>query len=279
MSIGRVPGATGIQPSIVDAKGDLIVATAADSVNRLAVGSNDQVLTADSTTATGLKWATPVSGDITSVTAGTGISGGGTTGDVTITNTMATAIDAKGDLVAGTGADTFSRLAVGANNTVLTADSSTATGLKWATPSAPSFVGCAAFASANQIISNSTVTTLTFNSEKFDTNAFHDNVTNTGRFTIPANYGGYYVCTLLFAFEANSTGFRRTEIWKNGSKIYQTDGNGNNNGSTDTKPITAIVNLVATDYIEFRVVQNSGGNLTAYTTDQYCQASIQYLGA
>jgi hypothetical protein len=48
---------------------------------------------------------------------------------------MATAIDAKGDLVAGTGADTFSRLAVGANNTVLTADSSTATGLKWATAS------------------------------------------------------------------------------------------------------------------------------------------------
>jgi hypothetical protein len=61
MSIGRVPGATGIQPSIVDAKGDLIAATAADSVSRLAVGSNDQVLTADSSTATGLKWATPSS--------------------------------------------------------------------------------------------------------------------------------------------------------------------------------------------------------------------------
>ncbi len=45
-------------------------------------------------------------------------------------------IDAKGDLVAGTGADTFSRLAVGANDTVLTADSAQATGLKWATVSA-----------------------------------------------------------------------------------------------------------------------------------------------
>jgi hypothetical protein len=48
---------------------------------------------------------------------------------------MATAIDAKGDLIAGTGADTFARLAVGANNTVLTADSTTATGLKWASAS------------------------------------------------------------------------------------------------------------------------------------------------
>lgn len=65
MAIGRVPGATGIQPSIVDAKGDLIVATAADSVDRLAVGSNDQVLTADSSTATGLKWATPSVGGMT----------------------------------------------------------------------------------------------------------------------------------------------------------------------------------------------------------------------
>lgn len=57
MSIGRVPGATGIQPSIVDAKGDLIAATAADSVSRLAVGANGTVLTADSAEATGLKWA------------------------------------------------------------------------------------------------------------------------------------------------------------------------------------------------------------------------------
>ena len=71
-------------------------------------------------------------GDIEGVTAGTGISGGGTSGTVTITNSMATAIDAKGDLIGGTGADTFARLAVGANDTVLTADSSTATGLKWA---------------------------------------------------------------------------------------------------------------------------------------------------
>jgi hypothetical protein len=47
-----------IQNAIVDAKGDLIAATAADTPARLAVGTNGQVLTADSTAATGLKWAT-----------------------------------------------------------------------------------------------------------------------------------------------------------------------------------------------------------------------------
>jgi hypothetical protein len=53
--------ANAIQNSIVDAKGDLIGATAADTPARLAVGTNGQVLTADSSAATGLAWATPTS--------------------------------------------------------------------------------------------------------------------------------------------------------------------------------------------------------------------------
>lgn len=50
--------------TILDAKGDLISATAADTPARLAVGSNGQVLQADSTTSTGLKWATLSSGKL-----------------------------------------------------------------------------------------------------------------------------------------------------------------------------------------------------------------------
>ena len=57
-----------VAKSIVDAKGDLIAATAADTVSRLAVGTNGQILTADSAEATGMKWATASGGDLTRIT-------------------------------------------------------------------------------------------------------------------------------------------------------------------------------------------------------------------
>ena len=82
----------------------------------------------------GAAWIAAPIGDITGVTAGTGISGGGTSGTVTITNSMATEITAKGDLIAGTGSATFDNLPVGTNGQTLVADSTAATGLKWATP-------------------------------------------------------------------------------------------------------------------------------------------------
>ena len=58
MTVGRIPVIEGgIQPTIFDAKGDLLTATANDTPARLAVGANDLLLTAASGEATGLKWA------------------------------------------------------------------------------------------------------------------------------------------------------------------------------------------------------------------------------
>ena len=103
----------------------------ANTNTRLPIGTTGQVLTVVG----GVPAWSSETGDISEVQAGTGISVASGTGPIpVVTNTIATAFDAKGDLVAGTGADTFAKLTVGANNTVLTADSTTATGLKWATP-------------------------------------------------------------------------------------------------------------------------------------------------
>lgn len=98
--INTTPGV--VQNSIVDVKGDLIVATAADAVARLAAGTNTYVLTADSTEATGLIWAAPTTGDITGVTAGTNISGGGTSGTVTVNLAIDAAVAMGSD---GSGVD------------------------------------------------------------------------------------------------------------------------------------------------------------------------------
>lgn len=93
-------------------------------------GTTGQFLAKNSNTDLDFTWTS--GGDITEVQAGTGISVASGTGPIpVITNTVATAFDSAGDLVYGTGADTFTKLALGTAGQFLKVNSG-ATAPEWA---------------------------------------------------------------------------------------------------------------------------------------------------
>ena len=110
LSAGGGSGGSGAVATDVlwDAKGDLAVGTGANTAQKLTVGSNGQLLVADSTTTTGLRWAA-------------------LSGSVAIDPLW----DAKGDIAVATGDNAATRLPVGSNGQMLRANSGTATGLEW----------------------------------------------------------------------------------------------------------------------------------------------------
>ena len=105
----------------------------ATSMADLLGGASGYVLSKASATDMDFTWIPNDQGDITGVTAGTGITGGGTSGTVTVTNDMATTITTNGDLIYGTGSGTYTRRAIGSTSQVLTVAGGVPT---WATPAA-----------------------------------------------------------------------------------------------------------------------------------------------
>ena len=109
-----------------------------------------------------------------------------------IKNNFATGVPdiftAKGDLAVGTAADAATRLAVGENDSTLVADSSQTTGLAWQIKPA-----ARVYNSGNILTAVSGWESLTFNSERFDTDGMHSLSENTGRLTAPAGGAGLYL--------------------------------------------------------------------------------------
>jgi hypothetical protein len=195
-----------------------------------------------------------------------------------------TIVDAKGDLIGATAADTPARLAVGTNGQVLTADSTAATGLKWATPaSGTTFAGAqASFSASGQTVSytQNTNLILSFNFENYDTDGYHNTGSNQSRMTVPTGKGGYYLLAANGIFLGTVPGVSRIILYKNGTQYGEAlsyggrigDTAGNNNLSLIG---SAVVAGAAGDYFEIAYQ----GDLSTGSKTAYGSFTIAYLGA
>lgn len=193
------------------------------------------------------------------------------------TNAIQNAIvDAKGDLIAASAADTPARLAVGNNGETLVADSSTATGLKWGRPTT---LGCLLY-KYTQSINTATATTLSFEEEIYDTSGFHNNSTNNSRITIPAGLGGNYLFNCQLAFATAGAGQRVGYLVKNNSGFEVLNVAPGNASFLSNTNFSFSLPLNAGDYVELQAYQDSGSSLQVLGgAVYYTFFQAVYLGA
>jgi len=185
---------------------------------------------------------------------------------------------AKGDLVVGSGTNDAAVLAVASTaGYLLSVDSAESTGLKWAAPAAAGYVGCSVYKSADQSISTSTNTAITFNTEDFDTDAFHSTSSNTSRFTVPAGKAGKYLLNGNLNWDVNSNTRMQIYILKNGSNFSTPAA-----VTGDDYPnlsFSLVISLAVNDYVEVAGYQESGGSINVSGTSGATRVQFSYLGA
>ena len=152
--------------------------------------------------------------------------------------------------------------------------------MAWAAPaSGTTFAGARLFNSASITLSNNTATELTYDSETYDTDAYHSASPNPARITVPAGKAGYYLIYASVEFNSNVTGARELQVRKNGSL---TNSSGFYQGFSSggfIANVSSLIYLDVADYVSIYALQVSGGNLTVFLANNYQQFSAMYLGA
>ena len=128
-----------------------------------------------------------------------------------------------------------------------------------AAPAGGSDISARAYHSITQSIANATDVILNLNSERWDTDDIHDNVTNNSRLTCKT--AGVYIITANVGFLANSTGIRLFSIRLNGTTDLGWSFVDTNQNSDQIVSVATVYELAVNDYIEIKVHQTSGGAL------------------
>jgi hypothetical protein len=144
-----------------------------------------------------------------------------------------------------------------------------------------SYRGVSLFQSSagTQSIPGSTDTTLTYDSEQWDTDGFHSTSTNTSRITIPAGLAGKYLISCSTSYGLNATGQRALYLRKNGTNVKYFPGVAGSSSVYTANHSSFVLNLAVGDYIEMIVYQDSGGSLTYYKRQEDAPFQATYLGA
>lgn len=119
---------------------------------------------------------------------------------------------------------------------------------------------CRAFHSANQSITNNTLTTVALNLEQYDTDTMHDLAVSNSRVTFTT--AGKYIVTFNGVWNKHITGDRMAQVRKNGTDILGFESK--RTGGSDLLVGHSLVvqdSFAATDYVEARVQQTSGAAL------------------
>lgn len=127
----------------------------------------------------------------------------------------------------------------------------------------PTIFRCSAYNSAAQSIPDSTSTIITYDTEDYDIGSIHSVASNTGRMTIPVGGDGYYAINSTILFAPSAVGSRIARFQKNGTLLIYAQGivATVSAAQVTTVGIQVTVFLVAGDYIEVVVFQDSGGAL------------------
>jgi hypothetical protein len=124
------------------------------------------------------------------------------------------------------------------------------------------FPAVRAYHSVNQSIANATPTTLAFDSERFDTSAFHSLTVNSGRLTVPTGLGGLYLAGVAAEWAANAVGERYVAIMVNAATyIARQRWSPGVASSQDNGQPVALYRLAAGDFLTVEVYQASGAAL------------------
>lgn len=175
-------------------------------------------------------------------------------------------------------ANTNTRLPIGSTGQLLTVSGGVPA---WATiATGTTFSGCSVSKSTSQTLASNTATVITFDTELFDVDGYHSNVTNNSRMTIPSGKAGYFFLYAKFRLDAGgSTGGHTLRILKNGTAISEFISMSPATIAVTGGQISQVVSGAVGDYFEIDVRQLTTGNQDMPGGATNAQFMISYLGA